>query len=233
MTDIAADQLSKDAGGILAIGIVFAIFGASRLFIAIEKVLNIVYRAPSRSFLIQNLVAIGMLILFIFLIILIVAAAGAPAFLINVLPNQNGAQFGIFVAGILISNLFGFLLFFVIYWLVPNKKMRLKHIWLGSLIAAFLLHIYLLLFPLYIRRFMGSFLGLVGFAVLLILFFYYFSIILIFGAQINAYFFETLQPLKEDVGTFLSDAVKRLMPGRTRTVVNLNPHPMPRPAYRY
>lgn len=99
---------------------------------------------------------------------------------------------------------------------MPNKKIALKHIWLGAWIAAFLLEIFIVLFPLYIRRFMGSFIGLIGFAIILITFFYYFAVILILGVQINAYFGDRIQPLSEDLGTFLSQAVSRM--NKTRTV---------------
>ena len=57
--------------------------------------------------------------------------------------------------------------------------MNLTQTWYGALIAAVLLDI---------------FLGLIGFAILVILFFYYFGLILILGAQINAYFVERHQP---------------------------------------
>ncbi|UJR23903.1 hypothetical protein I4U23_026875 [Adineta vaga] len=207
ITDIASNNLANGAGGILAIGIIFSLWGGSRLFVAIDEVFTIFYRTPDRGFVKKNLVAIGMLILFILLVLLIIISSGAPSFLINALPNQNGAQFGIFIAGIAISISVAFLLFFVIYILVPNKKMRLKYTWCGALVAAILLDIFLILFPLYIRRFMGSFIGLIGFVVILITFFYYFSIILLLGAQINAYFFERIQPLPEGLGTFLHQAV--------------------------
>lgn len=156
-----------------------------------------------------------MLLLFILLILLIIGASGAPSFLINALPDQNGAQFGIFIAGIIVSLLLSFLLFLPIYWLIPNKKTKFKHVWCGALVAAIFLMIFLVLFPLYIRRFMNSSLGLIGFAVILITFFYYFSVILLLGAQINAYFFERIQPLPDGLGTFVHQTVNRLLGGPT------------------
>ncbi|CAF4649885.1 unnamed protein product, partial [Rotaria sp. Silwood2] len=64
VVDLAFDRLSKDAGFILGIGIFFALFGASRLFIAIDKCMTIVYRLPQRTFLRQNLLAFGMLFVY-------------------------------------------------------------------------------------------------------------------------------------------------------------------------
>ena len=156
--NLAFNQLSKDAGLILALGIVFALFGASRLFIAIDKCMTIVYRLPERTFLRQNILAIGMIFLFILVIPLMLAASSAPSALINVIPG-GGGQFGTFVAGMLFSMLTAFLFFETIYWFVPNKKMSFKVTWCGALVAAFTLEIFIILFPLYVRRFMGNYAG--------------------------------------------------------------------------
>lgn len=158
VVDLAFNQLSKDAGLILAIGIIFALFGASRLFIAIDKCMTIVYRLPERTFLRQNVLAIGMIFLFILIVPLMLAASSAPSALINVIPGAGG-RFGTFVAGMLFSMLTAFLLFETIYWFVPNKKMSFKVTWRGALVAAFTLEIFIILFPLYVRRFMGNYAG--------------------------------------------------------------------------
>jgi uncharacterized BrkB/YihY/UPF0761 family membrane protein len=174
-----------------------------------------------------------MLFLFIFFIIIIIGASAVPSFLINTIAGENGAQFGIFVAGIATSIGIGFILFLLIYLIVPNKKMKFTQSWCGALIASILLDIFLILFPLYIRRFMTSFIGLIGFAVILITFFYYFSIIIILGAQVNAYFFEHIQPLPEGLGTFISQSVARLRGTSTVPVNRYTQYPRPRLTQRY
>jgi len=235
VADIAANNLDSNAGGILAIGIVFSIWGGSRLFVAIDQVFTIIYRTKERSFIVQNLISIGMLILFIVLMLIMFIAGGVPSFVINALPNQDGAQFGIFIAGIVVSISVAFIFFMLVYLIMPNKKMSFKHIWCGTLFAAILLDLFVILFPLYIRRFMGTFIGLIGFAVILITFFYYFSLILILGAQINAYFFERIQPLPDGLGTVLSEFIARLTTKSTVPLVNHHPYYRPRrpPPPRY
>jgi len=203
VVNLAFDKLSKDAGIILAIGIIFALFGASRLFIAIDKCLTIIYRLPEREFLRENLLAIGMIFLFIILIPLMIAASSAPSALLSIIPGGAG-QFGTFLAGMIVSLLTAFVLFLTIYWIVPNRKMSFRVTWCGALVAATTLEIFILLFPLYVRRFMGNYAGQIGFAVILLLFFFYFATILILGAQINAFFFERYEPLAEGLGTYLS-----------------------------
>jgi hypothetical protein len=45
--------------------------------------------------------------------------------------------------------------------------------------------------------------GQIGFAVILLIFFYYFATILILGAQINAFFAEHYRPLVDGLGTYI------------------------------
>ncbi len=212
--------MSKDAGAILFLGIILALFGASRLFIAIDKCMTIVYRLPERTFIRQNLLAFGMLFVFIILITIMLAASSAPSALLNIIPG-GGTRFGTFIAGILSSLIVAFTLFESIYWIVPNKKMSFRVTWCGALVAACTLEVFIILFPLYVRRFMGNyagklvvittkrkslylFKGQIGFAIILLLFLYYFATILILGAEINAFFYDNYQPLFDGLGTYIS-----------------------------
>jgi len=158
VVDLAFDKLSKDAGVLLAIGIILAMFGSSRLFIAIDKCITIVYRLPERTFLRENILAFGMLFVFIIIIPIMLAASSAPSILLSIIPG-GGGRFGTFVAGILFSLLVAFVLFLAIYWLIPNKKMSFKTTWCGALVAACTLELFINLFPLYVRKFMGNYAG--------------------------------------------------------------------------
>ena len=67
---------------------------------------------------------------------------------------------------------------------------------LGALMAAILVQLYLTLFPFYVTHFLNNYTGsagAAGFAVILLLFLYYFSVILLLGAEINAYFGENIR----------------------------------------
>ncbi|CAF1106440.1 unnamed protein product [Didymodactylos carnosus] len=199
---LAFTRLYHDAGFILAVGIIFAIFGSSRLFLAIDRCMTIIYRLQERTFLKQNLLALGMLFLFIILIPLMIAASSAPSFLLG-LVKASSSRFGTYLAGLVTSLLISFVLFETIYFIIPHKKMTFKQTWCGSLVAAIALELFLILFPLYVRKFMTNYAGSIGFAVILLLFFYYFATILILGGQINAFFFEHIQGLPDGLGTFV------------------------------
>ncbi|CAF1236887.1 unnamed protein product [Didymodactylos carnosus] len=201
--NLAFNQLYRQAGVVLTLGILFAILGSSRLFVAIDRCMTIVYRLEERTFLKKNLLALGMLFLFIILIPLMIGASSAPSFLLDVIPNAGG-RFGTYILGLLTSIVVSFILFEIIYFIIPNKKMTFKQTWCGALIASLALQLFMILFPLYVRKFMTNYVGQIGFAIILLLFFFYFAIILILGAQINAFFFEKIQPLPFALGTFVS-----------------------------
>ncbi|CAF1236336.1 unnamed protein product [Adineta steineri] len=203
VVNLAFNQLSKDAGLILAIGIIFALFGSSRLFITIDKCMTIIYRLPERAFLKQNIIAFGMLFLFIIIFPIMLTASSAPTVLLSIIPG-GGGRFGTFLGGMVFSLLVAFIFFEFIYWIVPNKKMSFRVTWCGALVASCTLEIFILLFPLYVTKFMDNYAGQIGFAVILLLFFYYFATILILGAQINAFFFEHYKPLVDGLGTYVS-----------------------------
>lgn len=82
-------------------------------------------------------------------------------------------------------------LFEAIYTVVPNQHISFRNSWLGALVAAVLLQVYLtLFFPFYVTHFLGSYTGTAGFALILLFFFYYFAVILLLGAEINAFYAE-------------------------------------------
>ena len=136
----------------------FAVFGSSRLFVAIDKCMTIIYRLPERPFLRQNLMALGGLFLFITIFVLMIVASSVPSAVMNAIPD-GGGRFGVFIAGILVSLSIAFGLFEMIYWITPNKKMTLKTTWCGALIGAVTLELFIILFPLYVRQFMSNYAG--------------------------------------------------------------------------
>ena len=89
--------------------------------------------------------------------------------------------------------------------IVPNQKIDLIKSWQGALVSALALELFItLVFPFYVTNFMGNYAGQAGLAVILLIFFYYFATILMLGAEVNAYFFEKVRPLPNDLATFVS-----------------------------
>ncbi len=213
-------SLKRNAGFLTILAILTSIFGGSRLFIAMEGCFDIIYRTYQRDVIAQNIMAILMMLLFIILVPLMVFTASVPALLLSLVQNSvlNGLPFVVQVTqnsfflgatSILSGIVISWLLFETIFFVVPNQSISLKNSWLGALLSAVLLELFLALFPLYITHFMGSYIGTAGFAVILLVFFYYFAVILLLGAQVNAYFTEHIQPLPNNVAAVLHDATAK------------------------
>src|SRR5260370_28334202 len=102
----------------------------------------------------------------------------------------SGNAFIYGLAGILVAVLITWVLFEAIYLVVPNQHISFRNSWLGALVAAVGVQLYLVLFPFYVTHFLGSYTGTAGFAVIILFFFYYFAVILLLGAEINAFYAE-------------------------------------------
>ena len=195
--NLAVASLHKNAGPLVIIAILLAIFGGSRLFVTIEGYFDIIYHTRPRGIIPQNFMAVVMLLVFIILTPLMVFASFIPALIQTVLKAipvlspiaHNGFIFTLL--GILASVFISWVLFAAIYIVVPNQHISFRNSWLGALVAAVLLQLYLsLFFPFYVTHFLGSYTGVAGLAVILLLFFYYFAVILLLGAEINAFYAE-------------------------------------------
>src|SRR6266516_2624903 len=215
--DLAVRQLHKNADLFFIVAIVLAIFGGSRLFVSLEGILDILYRVRPRPVIRQNLVAILMLLLFIVLIPIMVFASAAPSFVFTILSStplksipvlsniiSPGGQISVIIGGIVSGLIVSFILFEAIYFVVPNQRISWRNSWRGAVVAAVLLELFLVSFPFYITHFLAVYAIQIGYAVILLIFFYYFAVILLLGAEVNAHFFEKVQPLTNDLVTFIS-----------------------------
>jgi membrane protein len=185
----ASEQLSKANGILWIITIGFAIYYGSRLFVLMEDCFGIIYHIRPRTFIAQNVTAIGMLFLFIVLIPVSIGAGALTALVTSLLPGQFSGGI-VDVIQFLAGYLAAYLLFQAIYIIIPNQKIRFRKSWLGATTAALLLQLYVVFFPLYIEHFLSGLAAAIGSVVILLIFFYYFSMILILGAEINAFFAE-------------------------------------------
>ncbi len=212
----AGQNLARSSGVLSIIAVLAAIFGGSRLFILLETCFCIIYRVRPRTFLRQNLMAIGMLLVFIILVPIMVFAGSVPALAFSLLQHTPLGQLPLLAsaAGFLGGLIASFILFEFIYVVVPNLHIRLRHGWLGAVVGAVALQIYLLLFPLYASHFLVGVAGAVGLTAILIVFFYYFALILLLGAEINAFFAEGEAADKEHTVDYVTQTSEPDVPER-------------------
>lgn len=182
-----------------------------------------------REFIPQRMMSISMVIILAILLPLSFAAsslvtAGGNTFR-AILPGPLGVIFSVF--GPLVSIAILFVLFLSIYIVVPNIKVPLRDAWRGALGAAILFGIITVLFPLYLKIFVNgnAKYGQTLLTVLvLIAWLWFFALIILIGAQINAVAMG-IKPFQYDVARTLAlDYTRGLIatPPRRRRV------PLPR-----
>src|SRR5262249_32609742 len=106
------------------------------------------------------------------------------------------------------------LLFGATYVVVPNRLVRWRDVWTGTLVAAVLLVVYELLFPIYQQVFLkpSSYGSWAGLAIVILVFFYYLGFILLVGAEVNSWAEGQRQPAG-DIPTILHDVQAQGSPG--------------------
>jgi membrane protein len=186
--------VQEKAGIFVLVGLVGYLWTASNLFGAMEMAFDSVLHCGRRPFVRQKLMAIGMMAIFSVLAVIGVATSvvlpllsripGIPTSVLDLF--NSPLQFAIGVAS-------GFVLFFTLYFVVPNRRQPLKHIWPGALVAGFAFKLLTLLFPLYIKLNAGinQFGASFAFLFVMLAFFFFLGLITMFGIELNAVLFES------------------------------------------
>jgi len=192
---INPDQLVKNlvqiTGPLAIVSLVSLLWTGSNLFTNVENAFSIVFRTKDREFIPQRVMAIGMIVILALLLPTALLAsslvtAGSQAFQ-SFLPKQFGVVLS--VVGPLVSLVVLWVLFLAIYIVVPNMKIPFRNAWRGALVAAALVAIVNLVFPLYATVFLngnGKYSAILPTLLVLIIYLWFFDVILIIGAQVNA-----------------------------------------------
>ena len=91
------------------------------------------------------------------------------------------------------------------YLVVPNQRISFRDSWVGALLAAVVVQAYLQLFPFYATHFLSGYTGTVGFAIIFVFFFYFFAVILLAGAEINAFYAQGKRALPDNLAVIVQD----------------------------
>jgi len=185
------NSLQQQTGLFALAALVGFVWTASGLFGAMEAVFATVYETTTRPFIRQKLMALVMMALFVVLALVAVGTSALvpllndiPGLPISLTHGDSGA-----IAQAIIGFVAGFVLYFAIYTVVPNRHQRLSRVLPAALFGGIAFELLTLVWPLYIR------LNQVGlnrfgsqFALLFVLlaFFYILGLITVLGADINA-----------------------------------------------
>ena len=181
----------KQASGLTGlVSLVGLLWTGSNLFGVMENCFSIVFRTKPRNFLEQKVMAIGMIALFAVLAPLSVFAAtisGSFNALTKALGDVPGLGLLFSLGGYAVGVLFAFVLFEVIYVVVPNMAIEWKDTWRGALVAAILFEVVNLVFPLYVKSQHGQFGSIALLLAILTFWFWVISLVLLLGAEVNSF----------------------------------------------
>ena len=177
---------------LLVLGLVLALVNGSNLFVVMENCLDIVFKLRGRNPVRQRIMAIGMLLIYVIIIPIMLLSSIIPAAVVRLLGiavKNPGAALFVQIGGIGLSVVSALLLFGILYMVVPNRRVWPHEIWKGTVVATLLLVFYEVIFPLYEGAFLQpqNYGTTAGFAVVILIFFYYLSFILLLGAEINSW----------------------------------------------
>ena len=181
----AINGVKQRSGLIGLIAFLGLLWVGSGLFGAMEGAFAIVYETDGRPFVRQKLMALAMMGLFTVLALVAVGSSTALAFL-GRFPQLSGPVGA--ALGDTVSVLAGCLLFLVIYIVVPNRRQGLRNVWPGALFAGVAFNLLTLLFPIYlqINEGINQYGKTFAFLFIMLTFFYFFGLITMLGAEINA-----------------------------------------------
>ncbi len=209
---LALAQLTEQAAALAVLSVVTSAYFGARLFTAIDYCFDIIFKVPPRRLLPEHVMAFVMLLFFIVLVPVLFVISLAPGFLFE--PGTVQSLFGdsrltalcVLIASVLVGWFVASALFLLCYVVIPNRPVPVQLVWKGALIAGALLEIVQQGFPVYATRFLnaGNATVSVGIGLAVIVFFYYFGLVLLLGAEINAYVFssrlEGEDPVHEEAG---------------------------------
>lgn len=187
------DIVNNPRGGLLSIGFVLALYFSTNGVSALIEAFNTSYHIrESRSFLYKRAVSLIItLILALILILTIIIIIFSKSYLETLLSNGSitSEYLHFFTIGrwIILS---AFLLFGIslLFYLAPNLKIRWKIFSPGAIFASLFVIITSILFSYYINNFAqyNQIYGSIGTLIIILLWMYFNSIILLTGFEINA-----------------------------------------------
>ncbi|HEY7199048.1 MAG TPA: YihY/virulence factor BrkB family protein [Candidatus Dormibacteraeota bacterium] len=188
----ALHLVTTQTGLFAILALIGFLWTASSLFGAMEQTFDAILRLSSRTFVSQKLMAVLMMLIFTVLAgVAIVTSTLLP--LVTSLPGVSTLRLThpplSFVTQFVIGALSGFLLYFAIYYVVPNRRQRPSAVWPGALIAGVGFEILTLAFPIYLSiagRGMNQYGKTFALLFILMAFFYFVGLLTLVGLECNA-----------------------------------------------
>ena len=187
------DQIYNNSSLAMSFSILTLIWTASKGIYVIVDGFNSIYNTTKKTSYIKDLLySLLYTVIFVLavpvLIIVTVFGQAIIDFLIKYIPIINRFQNTIVIGKALGSTAIIFLLLFVMYKFMPNKKLKVKDIFVGTIISTIAWQIFTYAFSLYVNISLSkaSIYGSMNIILILLFWLYCIYFIIFAGAQINA-----------------------------------------------
>jgi membrane protein len=194
--------IQRDAGTLGILGFLGLVWGTLGFYSSLESALNIVFGVQNRTFLRQKwltfvLVTLSLLVLFTSLIV----TTAATGWYHRHVPHLIDLKLIPFVATLAATSAGIFLFLIAVYRVLTNVELDMADVWPGALVGTILYQGLFSALSLYLR-FSDQLLALRAFGglVLLLVWLYLMTNILILGAEINWWHWSRRQPAEPELG---------------------------------
>jgi membrane protein len=180
------------------IGLVTLFLGATGAFLELQTALNAIWRvkprpgANVRAFVVQRLISFGLVVGVGFLLLVSLLVSAGLAALSRYLGQLLPALTAFWEAGNVLVSLFVItLLFAMVYKILPDVRLRWRDVWVGALVTAGFFSIGKQLIGLYLgTSSVASSYGAAGSVVVLLVWVYYSSQVVLLGAEFTRFYVE-------------------------------------------
>ncbi len=197
VADIINDIYSNTTGSVAIISILLAVWSAAKGIMSIRNGLNEVYRSREQRnyFLIRGISSIYTILVILLIIIMIpVNIFGRQLFHYITKNFVDFGNFTYFIFGLRTVATFVmlFLVFWIMYTLIPNRKLRFRRQMPGAFFTAGMWIFMTKLLSIYFQRFMTKsyMYGSLTTVVLIMFWMYFLFLFLFIGAEVNEYLYQ-------------------------------------------
>jgi membrane protein len=208
---LAAARQQQQSIPATVIGIVTLFLGASGAFSALHGALNQVFNAkpPSRPYIREHirdhLLSFGMVLGIGFLLLVSLALSAILSALGSMMQARLPGGDSLWqIVNFAVSFGFTTLLFAMIYKVLPDVELAWRDVWIGALITSFFFSLGKYLIGVYLGRVsLGSSFGAAGSLVIILIWVYYSSQVVLFGAKVTQTYIRRFGSWAEKTGKVL------------------------------
>lgn len=193
LKDILTQTVQSKSTVLLIVGMVSALWSSTKGVLAITRGLNKAYdvkedRGIVKIRILSFLSAITLSVIIVLSLLTLVFGEIISTFIINLIGTSRNFSFvGTFLQ-YLISFFLIFFMFSLVYKKLPNRKLKFKEIWIGSIFSTFAWVGASLIFSIYVNNFANysKVYGGIGGIIALLIWLFLTTLIILIGGEINA-----------------------------------------------